>query len=260
MLAQEQVRHFKTFGFVNMREVFTKDELDMINREIEERMVAAYADDPFDGTQRHWVPMFNQTTPFLANLLEDPRLCEVAEQLYGDDTIGMLADANRYVGNTNWHPDTGSIHQYGVKFAFYLDPVGPDSGALRVIPGSHQLPLHEELDGKVGARELAVDELPGFVCASEPGDVVAFDLRLWHGSRGGSDDRRMCTCVYYNNPKTPEEEEATYDQAVNSSKSSASFHAHGITVYNAHWLSNPNASARRARWIKRLRELDFIQT
>ena len=96
MLAQEQVRHFKTFGFVNMREVFTKDELDMINREIEERMVAAYADDPFDGTQRHWVPMFNQTTPFFANLLEDPRLCEVAEQLYGDDTIGNMRTCDRW--------------------------------------------------------------------------------------------------------------------------------------------------------------------
>jgi len=260
MLTDQQYSHFQTFGFVVLRKVFTEDELTLIKEELERTMAAAYAHDPFDGSKRHWVPMFDKSTPFLANLLEDPRLCDVAEQLYGDDTIGMLTDANRYVGDTNWHPDTASIHQYGVKFAFYLDPVGPDSGALRVIPGSHLLPLHETLDSKIGARESVIEDIPSVVCSSEPGDVVAFDLRLWHASVGGSDDRRMCTCVYYNNPKTSEEEEATRKQATNSRKTTAAFHDQDITIYNSHWLSNPSGSPKRKRWIERLHNLEFIRT
>ena len=33
----------------------------------------------------------------------------------------------------------------GVKFCIFYDPVGPDSGALRIIPGSHTEPLHASL-------------------------------------------------------------------------------------------------------------------
>jgi hypothetical protein len=260
MLTDQQYSHFKTFGFVVLRKVFTKDELALIDKELTHAMAAAYAHDPFDGSKRHWAPMFGESTPFFANLLEDPRLCDVAQQLYGDDAIGMLTDANRYVGDTNWHPDTVSIHQYGMKFAFYLDPVGPDSGALRVIPGSHLLPLHEALDSKIGARESVIEDIPSVVCSSAPGDVVAFDLRLWHASVGGADDRRMCTCVYYNNPRTSEEDEATRKQATNSRKTTAAFHDQDITIYNSHWLSNPSGSPKRKRWIERLHNLEFIRT
>lgn len=42
---------------------------------------------------------------------------------------------------------------------------------------------------------------------------MAFDLRLWHASRGGSSDRHMCTIVYYANPRTDEERQALRNQA-----------------------------------------------
>jgi ectoine hydroxylase-related dioxygenase (phytanoyl-CoA dioxygenase family) len=32
-----------------------------------------------------------------------------------------------------------------VKMAFYLEPVDADTGALRLVPGSHLEPLHSEL-------------------------------------------------------------------------------------------------------------------
>jgi len=78
--------------------------------------------------------MMGPSTPVFASLLEDARICEVAEQLYGEDTLGIITDANRYVGDTRCHPDTGSIHQFGVKFAFHLEAVGTETGALRIIP------------------------------------------------------------------------------------------------------------------------------
>ena len=82
-----------------MRQVFTPDELDVIRRKFTTAHETAYSHAPFDGTRRHWVAMLSPSTPLFAAMLEDPRLCDVAEQLYGDDTLGIITDANRYVGD-----------------------------------------------------------------------------------------------------------------------------------------------------------------
>ena len=197
--------------------------------------------------------MMGPKTPFFASLLEDPRLNDVAEKLFGEDCLGVGTDANRYVGDTGWHPDTRNLHQYGVKFAYYLQPVDADSGALRVIPGSHKDPFHAELKRSLGESERPIGEVPGYVCKSEPGDVVAFDLRLWHGSLGGSDDRRMCTVVYYHNPKTPEEEEATRTQAANNAKNLERYNRPDDPLFDPGWVANPRRSAKRQRTIDRMR-------
>ena len=70
-----------------------------------------------------------------------------------------------------------------------------DSGALRLIPGSHKKALHDALRENLNELGLEICDVPGYVCKSEPGDVVAFDMRCWHASWGGSEDRRMCTVV-----------------------------------------------------------------
>ena len=213
-----------------------------------DELAAAVAD--VGPRSRIRVTMLGPSTPFFASLLEDPRLCNVAEQLYGDDTLGIVTDANRYVGHKRWHPDTGSIHQFGVKFAFYLEPVGPDTGALRVIPGSHKRPFHDELRKALPELNLEIQAVPAYVCTSEPGDVVAFDLRTWHASYGGSNDRRMCTCVYYNNPKTPEQEAAARKQAESNSKTSANFNRPNDPLFDPHWLTNAeDRSASNLRFI-----------
>ena len=256
-MSKQQIHHFQTFGFLVLRKVFDPDEIQTIEREFDHGLDTAYRDKPFDGSARHWVPMLGEETPYFAALLEDPRFCDAAEQLYGDDVIGMACDANRYVGDTRWHPDTGSLHQYGIKFAFYLDPVGPETGALRVLPGSHWPPYHNQL---IEAREesrLEIPEVPAFVCASEPGDVVGFDLRLWHASCGGSDNRRMSTLVYYNNPKTPEETEATRIQGQRNADTMEKFGLPDGPIHPPDWLANPHHSRRRQHWIQRMRALEY---
>lgn len=259
MLTDEQYLHYQTFGFVVLRQLFTPEEFERIDSEFNSALAAAYRHAPFDGTTRHWTTMMGPSTPFFAGLLEDERFCGVAEQLYGEDTLGLVADANRYVGDTRWHPDTGSIHQFGVKFAFYLEPVGPDTGALRIIPGSHRQPYHKALKEAMPEMNMNVQDVPAHICTSEPGDVVAFDLRCFHASYGGSDDRRMCTCVYYNNPETPEQEEATRKQGENNAGTTAKFNRPGDPMIDPHWFANPENSPKRQRWLDRLRELGFFK-
>jgi hypothetical protein len=258
MLTEQQIAHFRTFGFLIFRQHFSPDEVRTIRTEVRHGMETAYRHAPFDGTRRHWLPMMGPETPFMARLLEDDRFCLAAEDMYGNDALGIISDANRYVGNTGWHPDTGSIHQYGVKFAYYLEPVGRESGALRLIPGSHRDPYHSGLKRNMGKSGLDVPDVPAYVCQSEPGDVVAFDLRTWHASWGGSNDRWMCTLVYYNNPKTPEEEQATRAQAQSNPKASAEFNRPDAPDFRLAWVANLEGNPRRQRWIDRMRELGFL--
>src|SRR5262245_53202749 len=189
--AQRDIDFFRAFGFVVFRKFFTSDELKTINREFDHAMLAQYAHKPYDGSARHWSMMLEGDTPFFGGMMEDPRFMDFARAIYGDDVLGICADANRYTGDTGWHRDTATVHQFGVKFAFYLDPVDADTGALRVVSGSHAFP--DDAPFNTLMRNFKIAEVPAHVCKSEPGDVVAFDLRTWHASCGGGRDRRRCT-------------------------------------------------------------------
>ena len=81
---------------------------------------------------------------------------------------------------------------YGVKMVAYLEPLNASNGCLRLVPGSHLEPLHTELRALTGLGE----KLPSYACVSQPGDIVAFNMRCYHSAWGGGPNRRMCTLVY----------------------------------------------------------------
>ena len=262
MLTDRQHNHFKTFGFAIMRDFFTNAEVETLRDEFETELDYVYADQPFKGEFRYWAMMLHPRTPFFAGLLEDDRLCGIAEQLYGDDVIGICTDANRYVGDSNWHPDHQANPQadcFGVKFAIYLDPVDATSGALRIVPGSHHRPFHEQMRGSWEELNLGVTDVPGYVCGSAPGDVVAFDMRCWHGSHGGTAGRRMATCVYYNNPEGEAEVQAARTRAEGSRKTPELFARAGTDLYPPEWLANSDGSPKRQRWLERMAELGYFE-
>ena len=85
------------------------------------------------------------------------------------------------------------------KTAFYLDPLTRNTGALRLIPGSHH-PDHfvrkEKLDVNNSLELFGVppSELPGSIAVeTNPGDIAIFNHDLYHASFGGTARRRMFT-------------------------------------------------------------------
>lgn len=269
MLTDEQLHSFHTYGFVIIRDVFTPDEMRTIQGEFDHRAAVASNYERFDGTKRHNLRMMGEDTPFFASLLEDPRFVEAAEQMFGK-VLGAGVDADRYVKDSAWHYDAGNWDAYGVKFAFYLQPVRAYSGSLRVIPGSHKKEWFHKLyeQEPIGPRWTrnaaspedkklamdAIDSIPGYACESNPGDVVAFDLRMYHASYGGSRDRHMCSVVYYVDPSTPEELEPIRLNAIGLVTPSEGDPWNPPSM-KEEWLANRPASPRRQQWIDRLREL-----
>ena len=267
MLTERQILQFHTFGFLVLRQILTPDELRSVNEEYENGYSKKDKCDLISGARRqlNW-SNFGSDSPGIASLLEDPRFCEIAEQLFGDDVVGVDSNSNHYAGNRSpWHPDlTG--HLYGFKFVFYLSPIGANSGALRVIPGSHR-PAFSDAIGKLRFKDdhsdsrddpgFAVNEVPCSICETEPGDAVLFHYHLWHASWGGSKDRRMFSLQYYKNPKTPEEKAAMQAWA-GSFRDDQNKPGRIDTQYPQCWLANPRNNPRRARWIDWLRQYQFI--
>jgi hypothetical protein len=230
MLSSEQISFFDTFGYLVFRGLFSAQEMEVIDRAFEDVMAEDRVGQAYRGDKRHSVAACAEMRPALRAVIEDDRIYGAMEDLLGPDLIWLGSDGNYYTGDTAWHSD-GTVMDMGrIKVALYLDPVSRDTGCLRFIPGSHKMPLHEELqalrvertkqtiqEGRNDAEALdkyrekgidvdaqafdtAPDQLPAYAAESQPGDVVMFDENLYHASFGGKTGRRMFTMCYANVP------------------------------------------------------------
>ncbi len=212
MLTAEQISHFDTFGFVVMRQYFSAAEMDEISHEFDDVLAEDRQGQPFAGETRQAVLGFIEKRALLTHLVEDDRIFQPLEQLLGPGFVWIGSDGNLYVGDTGWHPDGSELNYGRIKVAFYLDPVTKDSGCLRVIPGSHRMPLHTALDplkrqrADTSLMAFGTDAsgVPCFPLESQPGDVVFFNQNLWHAAFGGRSGRRMFTLNFGAQPTTDE--------------------------------------------------------
>ncbi|MFN2464030.1 MAG: phytanoyl-CoA dioxygenase family protein [Candidatus Dormibacteria bacterium] len=249
---------FKTFGFVTWREALSPDEVKQIEDELIVAMEQAYAATPFDGTVRHWLPLLSPLTPKIASLGEDPRFYAKARELVEDDVVLFIVDGNRYISPTHWHPD-GEPTTHGVKFFIYLGNLGAETGALRVVPGSHKEPFHDAVKAFAGREDVEVPDIPAYVFNCQPGDVLAFDYPMWHASVGGSKDRRMCTIEYYKKPATEVEATSIREHhALITRAVDETFKRQGFPFYDQAWLDAPDQSDVRREIVAGMREAGML--
>jgi hypothetical protein len=213
MLTPEQVAHFEAFGFILLKQAFSSAETAGITREFESVLAEDRGGQPFTGEKRQAVLGFLERRPLLARLVETDIIYQAMEQLLGPNFVWVGSDGNLYVGDTHWHPDSGQPAYRFIKVAFYLDPVTRDTGALRVIPGSHRPPLYDDLKLLSGAKDptatpfgVAWRDVPNYALESQPGDVVMFNQATWHAAFGGKTGRRMFTLNFAAAPTLPEHE------------------------------------------------------
>ena len=199
---QAQLNFFHTFGYLRLPGLLC-DDIDEIIAAFEaiwQERGGGHAGRAHTGDARSCIVPFIDQHPRLCQLLDDPRIEGLLCDILGEGFNYVGSDGNFYSGDTAWHSDgMWSDGPMFLKVALYLDPVGWDSGALRVIPGSHhrgdayadglQQFLHQSQDqwGTAGSN------IPAIAMTSAPGDVVIFNHKLKHSAWGGSKRRRMFT-------------------------------------------------------------------
>jgi ectoine hydroxylase-related dioxygenase (phytanoyl-CoA dioxygenase family) len=204
-ITQQQIRFFETFGFLKLTQAFSGD-IGWITSEFEQ--VFADRGIVHDGTKRSCVVPFIDQREKLSTLLDHPVITNAAAALLGENYNYLNGDGNYYSGDTPWHTDGSHTVGKYIKMAFYLDPVRADSGALRVVPGSHLIDTKWNGHNLRQAEELygiAQRDVPAYPLETNPGDLLIFNHNIMHASFGGSGFRRMFTLNLCRRAETPEE-------------------------------------------------------
>ena len=200
MLTPEQVEHYQTFGFLLLPQAFNADEMAALTQTAEE----VWREDPPPEEHGEWrLSQIVERRPALHSLATDERIYPAIQQLLGPDFIWVGSEGNISGRNeVTWHADRKYykadeqrwIDFKQLKVMIYLQAVTRDSGCLRVIPGSHKMPYHEDLapqevDPDARPFGLAPQEVPCTCLEIEPGDVILFDHMIWHAAFGGGPRR-----------------------------------------------------------------------
>ncbi len=200
-LSQQQQQFFNTFGFLRFPGLLS-DRIGSITDDFEavfRERGGGHNGAAHDGTARSCIVPFIDQSANLSALLDDERVRGIASGLLGADFNYMGSDGNFYVGDTSWHSDGWHPVIRHLKIALYLDPVTRDTGALRVIPGSHLLGdsfadgCQREIWKSQCNWGAEGHEVPSVALESTPGDVVCFNHNLKHAAFGGNNRRRMFT-------------------------------------------------------------------
>jgi hypothetical protein len=194
MLTHQQILHFRAFGFVTLRGLFSQSEAAVLRTEVADALADAFGTvgrepDDLGGISGDYLPLAADRAPFSQSLIaDDPRTFQASAELLGGPTVPSPGIATCFTGDSPWHTRFGDATG-GVTFWADLEPRTGPTGALRLIPGSHLPDFKSRLCEYGGAEPAASGfgnwEWPHVVIKTEPGDVVAFHVHLRNRAQGG---------------------------------------------------------------------------
>lgn len=273
-LTTEQLRFFHRFGFLIFRNLLSEQELEVLASEADEVRDQVYGSREC-GPRGCWIPLLTPAAPFSASLIEDQRFHGIATQTFDDSIFGVNVDMMYWNGDTGWHRDLDVPGNTGIKLIYYLEPLTAETGALRVVPGSHIEPHRDDVSDDEPMRLCgsqddtslveAVENDPSddqlsAVVETKPGDVVAFALPLLHASFGGAPDRRFGAAIYWMPSTTEAQAEARRQESriIGENHARMFNFPEGVPFCHPDWVAGAAGNSLRERWIAQLRNLDWI--
>jgi hypothetical protein len=217
----EEMRHFfETAGYLHLRSVFTRAEVECLGAEVEHVRSKTTPGDAFswwsvDASGREVVTRINylgRHSPRIQAFSHDPRLLRFArlagpELRVCDDRLDgpMVFVKNSHVvkgnGDLGWHVDDGigghpvmcPLIQAGVQ----LDPANSANGQLKVLAGSHRYAKHWIAWGRESG-------LPDVALETEPGDLTLHYGDAMHTTPPPTGPKAGRRALYYKfaEPKT----------------------------------------------------------
>jgi hypothetical protein len=198
MLTHQQILHFSTFGYLTLRGLFTQPEMAALRDEVTRALTDAFGQlgtepDQTGGISGDYLPLSVDRAPFSQSLIaDDERTILVAAELLGGAAVPSVGIATCFTGDSSWHTRLGPALA-GLTVWVDLEPRIADTGALRLIPGSHVPDYERQLwaycradPATSGFAKPGWPDWPHVVVETEPGDVVIFHSHLFNCARGGT--------------------------------------------------------------------------
>jgi len=212
MITAEQKAYFHTFGFIHLPKQFSVEEMEAVTREADRLWEEHREGRPMGENQQ--IQEFVEKGPLMSQMVVDDRIWGIVEGLLGSRFIWNGSEGNlSFNTEQNWHTDRpNEPHATTYSFHLYLDKVRADTGCLRVIPGSHRPPLYDDLlpineqsaDTTMKVYGISPTDVPGIALESDPGDLVFFSQKIYHGVYGKLPGRRYLKLRFVAWPETDE--------------------------------------------------------
>ncbi len=208
-LDEEQIRAFRTDGYLNVGPLFARDALETIGKEYD-RLVTF--DAQVLGSEEDGVfpyrAMLNFRSPELKRCILHPPLLEIAVQILGPDVrfwwdqgINKAPGAGSVIA---WHQDNG--YQEGRTQEYLtcwlaLDDSSLENGGLLVVPGSQEEGLRKHEWQGVHAVIPDGESLADHAIAldAQAGEILIFSSHLVHQTVGNKtlDKNRRAWVIQY---------------------------------------------------------------
>jgi len=221
MLNKDQIAYFDTFGFVFIRNLWSKSEIDELTRHSQEIFDE---DKKNTGEEAQQIQPFFERNLLMNEFVTDPRVFNSVRSLLGDGFLWVGSEGNLTTKSEHgWHPDrTGTENQVNyrrLKVMFYLDQTTKEKGCLRVVPGSQNYKIHTDIrNGTDAPPDSGEDadyiygikgrDFPAYFVESNPGDVLFFNQCLWHSVYNGFSGRRYLALKFAAKPENSEQIES----------------------------------------------------
>ncbi|MFI5777520.1 phytanoyl-CoA dioxygenase family protein [Nocardia sp. NPDC051570] len=249
-LDHRQLEFFREFGFLELPGFLDAGVVADLEVEVRDGLARNYrlpTDKPevVSGYEGFYLPLMGKWSPVSRALTSGDLLRSLARELLGADVMPKPAKGVLYSDATGWHRDAAAPELRAIKVAAYLSPVAAESGALRFIPGSHELAFSDRLARfrKVIPEGSPLDEAaeakwwPGVTVATDPGDIVVFDVHIWHAALFGS-LRAQWSVSYAAVPETEPQRTDTRDYIDLFLRAGHRYNAQEFPYYDPDWLTD----------------------
>ena len=194
------INMFNIFGFIKLNKIFILDNEKLIKAF--EYNINKYSKNIID-----YIPTAMEYLSIFSELIVNKKIHYILEKIFNDKYYYNGSDCKIYNTDTNWHCDrkTNNLH---LKVAIYLDKLDKENGCLCVLPGSHHtsdiyssilnkkvIPLFQG-SGGFPNNFLNNKEIPYLPIENNFGDVVIFNLSLYHAAFNNQYNKKMI-CMNY---------------------------------------------------------------
>ena len=185
-LTQQQVAFFEVFGYLVLPGLFSDSEIVEMSEDFDKTALDDRGGADFDADRRQNITLTE--TKGWHNIEVRDQLFSPLTQLFSSSDFVSIGKpgGGLYVGDTDWHPDCAFVGtQKRIKGAIYLDTVTKDTGCLRIVPGSHKNPLHDQLQPlRMGRIKKSLDDGSLMSNIAPAGESGRLELEQWQKYSG----------------------------------------------------------------------------